>query len=124
MAKKRVHEIAKERGISSKEVIAQLQSAGFDVKAAASSVDEGDIATAFDGAPRQDATPVGEGGGEPSAPEIAGPAEGAATATATEPATAPPDAAPSRREPTPNGGPGARAALGRADRAVAGAGAS
>src|SRR5579884_1851502 len=47
MAKKRVHEIAKERGISSKEVIAVLQRAGLDVKAAASSVDEGDIAMAF-----------------------------------------------------------------------------
>jgi translation initiation factor IF-2 len=49
MAKKRVHEIAKERGISSKEVLAILQKAGFDVKAAASSVDEGDIAKAFGG---------------------------------------------------------------------------
>ena len=47
---KRVHEIAKERGISSKEVIAVLQRAGFDVKAAASSVDEADIAKAFNGA--------------------------------------------------------------------------
>src|SRR5436853_2140929 len=47
MAKKRVHEIAKERGISSKEVLAALQNAGFDVKAAASSVDERDIARAF-----------------------------------------------------------------------------
>ncbi|HWH43702.1 MAG TPA: translation initiation factor IF-2 [Thermoleophilaceae bacterium] len=47
MAKKRVHEIAKEKGISSKEVIAKLQAAGLDVKAAASSVDENDIAMAF-----------------------------------------------------------------------------
>jgi 2-iminoacetate synthase ThiH len=31
MAKKRVHEIAKERGISSKEVLAVLQKAGLDV---------------------------------------------------------------------------------------------
>src|SRR5204863_5349405 len=49
VAKKRVHEIAKERGISSKEVIAALQKAGLDVKAAASSVDENDIARAFNG---------------------------------------------------------------------------
>src|SRR3954471_5260792 len=49
MAKKRVHEIAKEKGISSKEVLAVLQKAGLDVKAAASSVDEGDIARAFGG---------------------------------------------------------------------------
>jgi translation initiation factor IF-2 len=47
MAKKRVHEIAKERGISSKEVLAVLQKAGLDVKAAASSVDEGDVQRAF-----------------------------------------------------------------------------
>ncbi|MFN2617195.1 MAG: translation initiation factor IF-2 N-terminal domain-containing protein, partial [Thermoleophilaceae bacterium] len=47
MAKKRVHEIAKERGISSKEVLAVLQQAGLDVKAAASSVDEAEAAKAF-----------------------------------------------------------------------------
>jgi translation initiation factor IF-2 len=47
MAKRRVHEIAKERGISSKEVLAVLQAAGLDVKAAASSVDEEDIQRAF-----------------------------------------------------------------------------
>jgi translation initiation factor IF-2 len=40
MAKKRVHEIAKEQGISTKELIAKLTSAGIEVKAAASSVDE------------------------------------------------------------------------------------
>jgi translation initiation factor IF-2 len=49
MAKKRVHEIAKERGISSKEVLTILQKAGLDVKAAASSVDEADIERAFAG---------------------------------------------------------------------------
>ena len=56
MAKKRVHEIAKEKGIPSKEVLAMLQKAGFDVKAAASSVDEADIERAFDpaAAKRQD----------------------------------------------------------------------
>src|SRR4051812_43586553 len=57
MAKKRVHEIAKERGISSKEVLATLQKAGFDVKAAASSVDEGDIAKAFNGGDGAQAEP-------------------------------------------------------------------
>jgi len=40
MAKKRVHEIAKERGMSSKDVIAKLQAAGLDVKVAASSIEE------------------------------------------------------------------------------------
>src|SRR4051795_4395201 len=47
MAKKRVHEIAKEKGISSKEVIGVLQAAGLDVNASASSVDEDDIRRAF-----------------------------------------------------------------------------
>src|SRR4051794_17409034 len=47
MAKKRVHEIAKQRGIPSKEVIAVLQRAGLDVKTAAQSIDENDITMAF-----------------------------------------------------------------------------
>ncbi len=37
---KRVHEIAKERGLQTKDVIARLQAAGVDVKSASSSVDE------------------------------------------------------------------------------------
>jgi translation initiation factor IF-2 len=40
VAKKRVHEIAKARGLTSKEVIAALNAAGVEVKAAASSVEE------------------------------------------------------------------------------------
>src|SRR5215212_6666097 len=40
MSKKRVHEIAKERGLTSKEVLSALQAAGIDATAAASSVDE------------------------------------------------------------------------------------
>jgi translation initiation factor IF-2 len=62
MAKKRVHEIAKERGISSKEVLAVLQKAGLDVKASASSVDENDIAMAFNGGKAQP-TERGDRGG-------------------------------------------------------------
>src|SRR4051794_1504687 len=70
MAKKRVHEIAKEKGIPSKEVLAKLQAAGFDVKAAASSVDEADIEQAFgDGQP---ASANGEPAAEPEqAPQAA-----------------------------------------------------
>src|SRR5439155_5463111 len=66
MAKKRVHEIAKERGISSKEVIAVLQKAGLDVKASASSVDENDIAMAFNGGNAQPAERGDRGGPQPS----------------------------------------------------------
>jgi translation initiation factor IF-2 len=61
MAKKRVHEIAKERGISSKEVLAVLQKAGLDVKASASSVDENDIAMAFSNGKKQDVQPAARG---------------------------------------------------------------
>jgi len=94
MAKKRVHEIAKERGISSKEVIAVLQSAGFDVKAAASSVDERDIHTAFNGG--------GEAAGNGSG---ASASNGAAEPTAL----LPPEPATPRGPPaeTPDSGSGA-----------------
>ena len=40
MSKKRVHEIAKQEGLSSKEVLAALNAAGIEAKAAASSVEE------------------------------------------------------------------------------------
>ena len=104
MAKKRVHEIAKERGMPSKEVIAKLQAAGFDVKAAASSVDEADVKRAFDGARppseaasrqrrrRRRASPrptaaAGDGQKAPGAgrPEPPGPARPAAAAAASRP---------------------------------------
>src|SRR4051794_40719699 len=47
MAKKRVHEIAKERGITSKEALAALKKAGLEVTTASSSVDESDAAKAL-----------------------------------------------------------------------------
>ncbi|MBA3299702.1 MAG: translation initiation factor IF-2 [Thermoleophilaceae bacterium] len=65
MAKRRVHEIAKERGISSKEVLGVLQAAGLNVKAAASSVDEGDIEMAFNGG-KQKAVAEKPGGDAPA----------------------------------------------------------
>src|ERR687897_482573 len=40
MARKRVHEIAKAQGVTSKEVLAALNAAGVEAKAAASSVEE------------------------------------------------------------------------------------
>ncbi|MGK2955669.1 MAG: translation initiation factor IF-2 [Solirubrobacterales bacterium] len=42
MSKKRVHEIAKEAGLTSKEVLAALKAAGIEAKVAASSVEEAD----------------------------------------------------------------------------------
>ena len=58
MAKKRVHEIAKERGLSSKELIAALQKAGVDVKAPASSVEESVVAEALSGSGDGNAAPA------------------------------------------------------------------
>ncbi|MCW3050202.1 MAG: infB, partial [Solirubrobacterales bacterium] len=40
MTKKRVHEIAKDQGMSSKDVLTKLQAAGLDATAASSAVDE------------------------------------------------------------------------------------
>jgi len=92
MAKKRVHEIAKERGIPSKEVIAKLQSAGFDVKAAASSVDERDIATAFDPRPAPEpaaVAPAQSAGGDPVAPASSAVSDAAPADAAATPGAAP-----------------------------------
>ncbi|MFI5027864.1 MAG: translation initiation factor IF-2 [Solirubrobacterales bacterium] len=47
MAKKRVHEIAKAQGLSSKELLAALKAAGIEAKAAASSVEEADALKAL-----------------------------------------------------------------------------
>ena len=47
MAKKRVHEIAKAQGIASKELLAALNAAGIEAKAAASSVEEEDAVKAI-----------------------------------------------------------------------------
>jgi translation initiation factor IF-2 len=49
VAKKRVHEIAKAQGLSSKELLAALQKAGVEAKAAASSVEEADALKALSG---------------------------------------------------------------------------
>jgi translation initiation factor IF-2 len=47
VAKKRVHEIAKARGVSSKELLAALKKAGIEAKAAASNVEEADALKAL-----------------------------------------------------------------------------
>jgi translation initiation factor IF-2 len=78
MSKKRVHEIAKERGMSSKDLLAKLQAAGIEAKAAASSVDEAAALQALDG----------NGSGPKAAPDSA-PADAPATAAAPPQQTAP-----------------------------------
>ena len=71
MAKKRVHEIAKERGITSKEALAVLQQAGLGVTAPASSVEEAEAARAFEnGAKAQSASQgAAQTDGQAAAPE-------------------------------------------------------
>ncbi len=130
MAKKRVHEIAKEKGIPSKEVIAKLQAAGLNVKAAASSVDEADIELAFSGgkkAPAEDGRGKGRGG-RPSGTARPGNGKPAASTPppAAKPATPPAQAGAGQSgggaaqrpaRPTRDGG-GAAAAGGRRRRVV------
>ena len=75
MAKKRVHEIAKARGLASKDVLARLQEAGVEVTAAASSVEEDVAAKVLDGAAEAPA-PKAEAKPEQAAPKPAAQAEG------------------------------------------------
>src|SRR5690242_8071066 len=96
MAKKRVHEIAKSQGMTSKEVLAKLQAAGLEVKAAASSVEEADALKVLNGngaapaaekpAPKPAAAPKADGqaAAKPAAattPQAAAPAKPAAAPT-------------------------------------------
>ncbi len=94
MAKKRVHEIAKAQGVSSKELLAALKAAGVEAKAAASSVEEGEAVKAIKAA-------KGNGGSTPAkkapvkkekhVPKNPSPVQKAAAAAAAPPA---PPAAP------------------------------
>jgi translation initiation factor IF-2 len=91
VAKKRVHEIAKAQGLSSKELLAALKKAGIEAKAAASSVEEADAlkalsgngATATNAPPKAEAKPA-----TPPAPEAT-----AAAPRAAKPAAKPAPAA-------------------------------
>jgi translation initiation factor IF-2 len=90
VAKKRVHEIAKAQGVSSKELLAALKAAGVDAKAAASSVEEADALKAISSA-------KGNGGAEAKKAPAAPQAEKSAQAPAPQkaaPAAAKPAAKP------------------------------
>ncbi len=91
MSKKRVHEIAKEHGLSSKELLERLKAAGIEAKAAASSVEESAALKALGiGAPATS-------NGSPAAP--------AAAAKAAEAADAPAPAAPAPKAAAPSAPP-------------------
>jgi translation initiation factor IF-2 len=69
MSKKRVHEIAKEQGLSSKELLERLKAAGLEIKAAASSIDEAVALQALSGVKKE--PPVDGSAGSNGAPAVA-----------------------------------------------------
>ncbi len=58
---KRVHEIAKERGLQPRALLERLQAAGIEVKAVSSSVDEAVAARVLSGPPRDGGQPTADG---------------------------------------------------------------
>jgi translation initiation factor IF-2 len=121
--KKRVHEIAKQQGLTSKEVLAALKAAGIEAKVAASSVEEDDalkaLATAgADGAKAEKAKPAAKAAAKPAPKKAAGGKDGAKEDADGKPSAKQPSkgARPVRRE----GGeaPGAASSGGRKRRRV------
>ncbi len=135
MAKKRVHEIAKAKGMTSKDVLAKLQAAGIEAKAAASTVDEAaalaalganggapkeakaEAAPKAKAAPKTEAKPAAaaeaptppapkaEAPAAPVASPPAAPVAGAAAPAAPKPPAAAAPIAPSVDRPAPGTGP-------------------
>jgi translation initiation factor IF-2 len=102
VAKKRVHEIAKAQGLSSKELLAALKAAGIEAKAAASSVEESEALKAISAA-GEDGASAGDGAAatatKPAKTKAKAPAQAPpapAKPTAAQPAT---PAAPSGQKP-------------------------
>jgi translation initiation factor IF-2 len=81
MSKKRVHEIAKEHGIPSKELLEKLQAAGVSVKAVASSIEEADALRVL----ASNGASAASGASAPAAePQASAPAAAAKPADATD----------------------------------------
>jgi translation initiation factor IF-2 len=93
MSKKRVYEIAKEQGLSSKELLERLSAAGVDAKAAASSIEEADALKALGiAAPAKPASSNGAPAPAPAktpVPKASAPPAPKAAATAAPKAPAP-----------------------------------
>jgi translation initiation factor IF-2 len=100
MSKKRVHEIAKEQGVTSKELLEKLAAAGVQAKAAASSVEESAALKAL-GVAAPAASNGSSNGSPAAAPAKAPPAQAAPAAPpkAQSPA-APPSAQPAAKAST------------------------
>jgi translation initiation factor IF-2 len=101
VAKKRVHEIAKAQGLSSKELLAALEKAGIEAKAAASSVEEADALKALsgNGATAAKASPKAQPQAEakPAAPQQDPPVSAKPAAKATPAAKKPAGSTKKRR---------------------------
>ncbi len=99
MSKKRVHEIAKEQGISSKELLEKLEAAGVAAKAAASSVEEADALRALADRGSQRSSIGGNG----ASATTTKPAPSPAPATDGSPASTDPPAPDDQAAATPDG---------------------
>jgi translation initiation factor IF-2 len=126
MSKKRVHEIAKEQGLTSKELLEKLKAAGIEAKAAASSVEESAALKALGvtGPAASNGAPAKPAGAKspapaPAAPEAPAPAAPAQAAGAASGAPAAPAAVPA---PTSDGAPAGAPAPGGAPVATGPAG--
>jgi translation initiation factor IF-2 len=127
MAKKRVHEIAKEQGVPAKELVAKLQAAGIEAKAPASSVEEAEALRALAGsgaaAPKKasnGAAPRVGASGEPAGGRATkAAAHEAPSAAATPPATV--AAATATRSAPADGAPAAGGGAVAASASAAGA---
>jgi translation initiation factor IF-2 len=93
--KKRIHEIAKERGIPAKEVIAKLQAAGLSVKAASSTVEETAAARVLGNGE----APAGATSATAPTARAAAPAQSTARPVQQDGAASEPPAAPTNGEP-------------------------
>ena len=126
MAKKRVHEIARAQGLSSKELLAALKAAGVEAKAAASSVEEADAVKAIAAAKGNGGAAIAPAKTEPAAKESAeqAPVQPAAPAKAAPAAAAAaPKAAPTQGQAPPKQAAPAAQAPAAAPKAAAPAGA-
>jgi translation initiation factor IF-2 len=112
MSKKRVHEIAKEHGLSSKELLEKLKAAGVEAKAAASSVEEAAALKALAGtaspASSNGAPAAANGTPPPAAAPPTAPAQSAAPSTSAAPAA--PSGAPAPAADSPAAAAAAAAA--------------
>ena len=124
MSKKRVHEIAKEHGLFSKELLEKLHAAGIEAKAAASSVEEGAALKALGAGAAAQPAPASSNGGSAAVPSAASVPQPSAAATTNAAPTAPASSSPAtaaRSSAAPVAAPAAPTAAAAAPPAAAAA---